>query len=484
VTSPPSPSSSPPAERPATLPRLSFDRGTLLFEGFEPALAQELPGVIWDPRVALFRAPACRYDEVHAALVRDGIPFDDRVSAAATAAASAAVTRADWLPIDLRPYQQAALTAWELAGRRGTVVMPTGSGKTRVALGALAQLGAPALCLVPTRVLLWQWIDALRLAYRGAVGCWGDGQHQRETITVCTFEGALRHASRWGAAFQAVIVDEAHHFGAGAHDEALEMLTAGARLGLTATPPAEAAQAARLSELLGPVVYRLGIDDLAGTYLAHYDVIIIEVHLDAEERRRHEQELEAFRKFHRAFRRVAPEAGWSDLVRVAQRSEAGRRALAARRMSQRIQAFPRAKQRQLSELIARHRCSKVLVFTPNNETAYAVAREHLLMPLTCDIGRAEREAALEAFRSGALRALVSSRVLNEGLDVPDADVAIILGGALGTREHVQRIGRLLRPRPGKRAIVYELVTAGTSEVRLAAKRRKGLLAQVEPVRAE
>jgi hypothetical protein len=62
--------------------------------------------------------------------------------------------------------------------------------------------------------------------------------------------------------------------------------------------------------------------------------------------------------------------------------------------------------------------------------------------------------------------------------VPDADVAIIVGGALGEREHVQRIGRLLRPRPGKRAVVYELVTAGTSETRLATKRRRGLRASV------
>ena len=69
------------------------------------------------------------------------------------------------------------------------------------------------------------------------------------------------------------------------------------------------------------------------------------------------------------------------------------------------------------------------------------------MPLTCDIGRPERDDVLERFRRGDLRALVSARVLNEGLDVPDADVAIVVGGALGEREHVQRIGRCSgRPR--------------------------------------
>jgi len=115
----------------------------------------------------------------------------------------------------------------------------------------------------------------------------------------------------------------------------------------------------------------------------------------------------------------------------------------------------------------------VLVFTADNRTAYSVARRHLLMPITCDIGRAERDAALDAFRSGHLRALVSSRVLNEGLDVPDADIAIVLGGTQGEREHVQRVGRLLRPAPGKHALVYELVASGTIEVRQAARRRRG-----------
>jgi superfamily II DNA or RNA helicase len=65
--------------------------------------------------------------------------------------------------------------------------------------------------------------------------------------------------------------------------------------------------------------------------------------------------------------------------------------------------------------------------------------------------------------------------LNEGIDVPDADVAILVAGTHGEREYVQRVGRLLRPRRGKRALVYELVTVGTNEARSAAQRRKSLV---------
>ena len=138
--------------------------------------------------------------------------------------------------------------------------------------------------------------------------------------------------------------------------------------------------------------------------------------------------------------------------------------------------FTRAKAAAVKALLTRHRDAKVLVFTADNAAAYAIAREHLIMPITCEIGRQERERALAGFREGSLRALVSARVLNEGIDVPEADVAIIVGGTQGEREHVQRVGRLLRPAPGKRAIVYELVTLATSEGKRAIERRRGLAA--------
>src|SRR4029077_19158370 len=103
--------------------------------------------------------------------------------------------------------------------------------------------------------------------------------------------------------------------------------------------------------------------------------------------------------------------------------------------------------------------------------------ERLVMPPTGVIGRRERDQALARFRAGEVRALVSAQVLNEGIDVPDAEVAIIVGGVRGQREHVQRVGRLLRPAPGKRAVIYELVLQGTHETRKAVQRRKALQSQ-------
>jgi superfamily II DNA or RNA helicase len=66
---------------------------------------------------------------------------------------------------------------------------------------------------------------------------------------------------------------------------------------------------------------------------------------------------------------------------------------------------------------------------------------------------------------------VTSKVLNEGVNVPEANVAIVLSGSGSVREHVQRLGRILRRGEDKTAVLYELVAAGTSEERVSDKRR-------------
>jgi superfamily II DNA or RNA helicase len=362
-----------------------------------------------------------------------------------------------------------------MAGRRGVVVLPTGSGKTRVALGAMASTRLPALCLVPTRVLLEQWQREIAAVYPHPVGCHGDGRHDVTPVTVATYESAYRHMDHLGARFGLLIVDEVHHFGCGFRDEAFEMTLANARLGLTATPPRDAAHASRLVELIGPTVYELAIGDLTGGFLANFDTVVLHLDLTEAERTRYASLSQAFTTTLAALFRTVPRATWPDVVRAAARTAEGRRVLAAWREARQLLALTDAKRRALQALLARHRDARVLVFTAENTSAYAIAREHLIMPLTCDIGRPERDAVLDAFREGRLRALVSSRVLNEGLDVPDADVGVIVGGALGEREHMQRVGRLLRPSPGKRALVYELVTRQSIEVSQAWRRRQGLV---------
>lgn len=453
--------------------RMRFDRGTILIEGLAE-LGDRLGdvaarfGVLWDARVGAHRAPARLFYALAGELRRRGVLDPDGPGLPHF------VPPSGLRPPELRTYQAAALAAWRFAGRRGVVVLPTGAGKTRVALAAIAATRAPALCLVPTRVLLAQWVTALAAIGCAPVGRFGDGERCLAPVTVATYASAYRNMAEIGDRFGLVVVDEVHHFGGGLFDDALDMAIAPLRMGLTATPPSPGPRRDGLARLVGPLVVELGIGDLSGDALAPFERVVMRLPLDEDERRDYEALAAIYREAARRFSGNHLDASWEDFLREAARSDEGRLGIAAWRRASRLLAYPRCKQRALALLLERHRQDKTLVFVADNETAYAIAREHLIMPLTCDIGAPERKRVLERFREGSLRAIVSAQVLNEGLDVPDAQVGIIVAGRRGEREHVQRVGRLLRPSAGKCALVYELVVERSGEVAQANRRAKGL----------
>lgn len=376
-----------------------------------------------------------------------------------------------WSLPELRWYQREAIARWIAADRRGVIVLPTGAGKTLAAIGAIAELSVATLVLVPTRVLLDQWARALAAAWSHPIGRLGDGDHQVLPITVATYASAIGWAPRIGDRFGLVIVDEAHHVGAWCPAEVLEMLTAPARLGLTATPPIDPAA---LRRHVGAVSYARSVDDLAGDALAPYELSSVPIALTRAERLRYRDARARFTAVYAPFQRALPEASWAEFVRAARQTASGRDALAAWREYRALIAYPEGKRVALRELLARHAGQRTLVFTSDNATAYAIARELLVMPITHEITRAERALALARFERGEIGVLVSSQVLDEGIDVPEAEVAIVVGGTASARRHVQRIGRVLRPGVGKRARIYELAVSETTEIAYVERRRAGL----------
>jgi superfamily II DNA or RNA helicase len=431
-----------------------FERGTLVLSG---ALATSLPGVVWDPRTRSHRATAHRYRSLRALAHRLG-DLDDAIPARWSA------TR--WSSPELRPYQRDALAAWIAHGKRGTIVLPTGAGKTRVALAAAALVRGPTVVVVPTRVLLEQWVAALRGVFDGRIGVLGDGEQRIEDVTVMTFESAFRYMDVLGDRFALLVVDEVHHFGSGAREEALVACVAPYRLGLTATAPeAGTTQERALVDLVGPVVFSMSIVDLAGSHLAHFDVVRMRVALTVEERATYATLTREFVRARERIAREGPVPSWDLLLRRIAQLPGGRKAVADWHRAVALAAFPADKRALARSLIQRHRDDKTLVFAMHAADAYAIARDNLVPAITSEIGREERKAILESFREGRVRCVVSARVLNEGVDVPDARVAILLGGALGVREQIQRIGRVLRPSPGKRAVIYDVATRGTMDER-------------------
>ena len=302
-----------------------------------------------------------------------------------------------------------------------------------IAIKTIADTKLSTLCLVPTRVLLEQWQSELSKYLEEPIGVYGDGTHNLASVTVATFESAYRHMRALGNRFGLLIIDEVHHFGNGMRDEALELCTASHRLGLTATYVTKDESKKRLQDLVGPTVYALSISQLQGDYLSPFDLLTLQVDLSLPERRAYDVAIAKFREYYNEVLQACPDSAWVDFMRLAVKSPEGRAALSAWHTARKIISFPRAKLEVLSSLLDRHRERKTLIFTASTDTAYKIARRFLIMPITADIKRSERDDVLSGFREGRLKTIVSCRVLNEGVDVPDIQVAIIVGGTLGER---------------------------------------------------
>ncbi|HEY9794832.1 MAG TPA: helicase-related protein, partial [Leptolyngbyaceae cyanobacterium] len=167
------------------------------------------------------------------------------------------------------------------------------------------------------------------------------------------------------------------------------------------------------------------------------------------------------------------------------RSQAGRRAMLAHRQAKEIALGTDGKLRILADLLAQHYPERSLIFTNDNATVYRISQAFLIPAITHQTPVKERHDILTHFREGEYKTLVASHVLNEGVDVPDARVAIILSGTGSEREYIQRLGRVLRKGTdnNKLALLYEVVAEDTTEEGTS-QRRRGSQSRNEPQRRE
>ncbi len=447
---------------------LSFDRGTVLISGPKSAVsALDLPGAAFDPRVKLHRAPARYYREIVTRLRAGDVRYEDGARAYANLDLGLQIGRSPF------PFQKDALEAWWNAGGRGVIVLPTGSGKTFVAQLCMMKAGRSTLVVVPTIDLMQQWHGVLSSQFDMDVGLIGGGYFEPQDVTVSTYDSAYLHMERLGNRFGLVIFDECHHLPGPSYIVTADLALAPFRLGLTATLEREDGGENLLDQALGEVVYRQEIKSLSGEYLSDYETVKVSVRMTDEEREQYTESRGIYRAFLQKNRiSMGSPNGWSRFVMISSRSKDGRRAFMAYREQKMIAQGSSAKMRALERLLQQHRRDRVLVFTSDNETVYHLSRRFLIPAITHQTKVKERHSLLSSFNNGDYPFLATSKVLNEGVDVPAANVAIVLSGSGSVREHVQRLGRILRRAEGKQAVLYEVVTESTGEEYVSNRRRQ------------
>lgn len=347
------------------------------------------------------------------------------------------------LDLDLRDYQQDWVERFVDASS-GVLVGPPGSGKTVAAMGVLEAVGGETLILVPSRELAAQWREEL-LAHtsleRDQIGEYHGGTKNVRPVTIATYQtaGMDRHRHvfddrEWGL----VVYDEVHHIPAEVARRSAD-LQSKHRLGLTATPVREDDKEEDIYTLVGPPI---GTDWDAlfdAGYVAEPTVEI----------------------------RYVP---WrDDDARYEYAAESGhtRRRLAAENP---------AKDEEVKHLLRQHADKQALVFVDYLEQGERLAEAIDAPFVSGETRHAEREALFDRFRTGALDALVVSRIGDEGIDLPDAELAVVASGLGGSRRQgAQRAGRTMRP--GGQSLLFVLATRGTEEEDDARSRMRHLAAK-------
>ncbi|MEC0168792.1 DNA repair helicase XPB [Paenibacillus graminis] len=359
--------------------------------------------------------------------------------------------------VGLRDYQEEAVRRFGRiggSGGSGVVVLPCGAGKTLVGLAVLESLQCETLILTSNATSVAQWRAEL-LKRTGldeeSVGEYSGMKREVRPITVATYQ-ILTHRRSKGGPFGHMNLFNERNWGLIIYDEvhllpapvfrATADIQATRRLGLTATLVREDGREDDVFSLIGPKCYELPWKVLEKQgWIAAVDCIEVVVPMDTEIRHKYMY------------------AGEKEQFRVA--------------------AGNPAKAGAAARIIAAHPGAAVLVIGQYLDQLEQLAASLGAPLITGKTSQQERSGLYAAFNEGTIRLLVVSKVANFAVNLPDASVAIEVSGAYGSRqEEAQRLGRILRPKPGEnKAYFYTLVSGDSREQDFALRRRLFLTEQ-------
>nr|BFE42589.1 hypothetical protein GCM10017547_04820 [Pseudarthrobacter oxydans] len=394
----------------------------------------------------------------------------------------------------LYPWQQEALKAWHSNARRGVVEAVTGSGKTRVGIAAAFEAvrqGIKVLILVPTAELQRQWLVSLRrdlpAARRGALGDGRSDSLDDVDILVAIVHSASNRETLRSHKAGLIIADECHRYAAPMFTGALQEGYAW-RLGLTATfERADGEHENLLTPYFGGVIYNLWYDRaLKDQVIAPFDIALVGVDLTSSEQADYDEfsavMVEAARNLETYAgipRRPFPQF-ITAVAALAASDSPSREATIARRymraMSSRLTLLAEAKTKYLALAALKETVDGsrgTLVFTQTQDSARRAQELYTSLGSTASavfsgMAKDDRRQGLEDFRTGVSQVLTAPRLLDEGIDVPEADLGIIVAANRSQRQMVQRLGRVIRKkadgRPGHLVVLYSKGTVEDPDV--------------------
>jgi superfamily II DNA or RNA helicase len=352
--------------------------------------------------------------------------------------------------------QKKAINAWARAGFKGSVIAGTGFGKSRVGILAIGEtlrrnIVGTGLVLVPTTQLQDQFADEFHK--------WGYSD-VLDRVDILCYQSAYKLQDQ---SYTIVVCDEAHLGMSPEYRKFFENNSYDRLLCMTATLPEEPEYKVLLSKL-APIIYKITLDECVELGLiSPYKLFCVPVDLT-------ETELDDYTKINNSFVYWKYQLGQFDAFNEAKRIMSDRNASGADKQAasqfyrairerKKIVDFAANKVSIMKDVVFKNIDRKMLVFSGANDFTDKLcsAVQPLALSYHSGIGKKAKAAAIEKFKNNEINVLCSTKALNHGFDVPDADMGIICGITSKSLSMIQRVGRLIRfqeNKTGKIVILY------------------------------
>ncbi len=356
-----------------------------------------------------------------------------------------------------------------LAAKHATVKAPTATGKTIIAIAWLEKISKPALIIVPTQALIYQsWVPKLSHYGFEDIGEYYAYAKRLGSVTLTTFSSSISHPELLDGV-EAIVVDEIHHLGARTALERLlpKMLEKEYVLGLSSVPEREDnAHEFFLREF--PICYELTLGEaLRRGYVSPIRLIKVPSKMRGEERSRYEA---LTRKIQEAFRFCGNDlTKWRSCYDPSRKKYVGQQGIRAIMLRKKLLSNIEAKKEQVLKIVRSHSEERILLFSESIDSIEKI-REHLIengVPCETFHSRIEPSRKQEILDEWgrSFQVLLSCRALEEGMDVKEVAVGILITNGASKRQYVQRLGRIIRPMEGKEAKFYIVYSENTVEER-------------------